>query len=680
MELFYANDPGTQSADTLVENIEKLRALFPEVFTEGKIDFDILKQLLGGLVDEREEKYGLSWNGKRRALQQALTPSIGTLRPCLEECVDWNTTQNLMIEGDNLEVLKLLQKSYSGKVKMIYIDPPYNTGKDFIYSDDYHDNIKNYLEITGQVDSEGRKLSSNTEATGRFHTNWLNMMYPRLKLARNLLRNDGLIFISIDDNEYASLKNVCDEVFGRENFCASFVWNTEGNTDNQYKVKVNHEYILTYYKDSNFGEQAVGKVIDPNTRDDSNLWKGFADNNINKNNPENPPSIIELPAGFPCSEENLYYAKKELDSYFFEQTATDKFISDPIRKKYGIENKSGLPVKLDDMIVENYKLKFPCRIYSGVANKNKLLDFIANGCEPINDDGSPLRFYINSNAAVRYHKENENPRNILSVLRNFGTTERSKTILKNAGVYYDYPKPISLIEYLIKIGCEDTSGIVLDFFSGSGTTAHAVMNLNLDQQTSRRFICVQLPEETDQKSEAKIRGFENLAEICKARLRIASGELKEKNATISENLDFGFRVLKLDSSNIHSWEPNRDNLEQTLIDHLEHIKPDRSETDILYEILLKLGLDLCVPIETHTVAGKVVYSIGNGVIMACLDTRISYEEAEPLAIGIVAMYQELAPAGESMCIFRDSAFADDVTKTNLAAILQQHGLDKVRSI
>ena len=684
MQKIEASSPEAQSADITAENIAKLKALFPEVFTEVKdgaaINVDVLKGLVGAVMTDADEKYGLNWHGKRRARQLALTPSTGTLRPCPEESVDWDTTQNLMIEGDNLEVLKLLQKSYAGKVKMIYVDPPYNTGKDFIYPDNFQDSIRNYLELTKQIEG-GTKITSNTEASGRFHTDWLNMIYPRLKLAHSLLRRDGLLLMSIDDNEVAALKTVLDELFGRENFCATFVWNTEGNTDNQYTIKVNHEYILAYYKDATWGEVAIGRVVDPNVREDSNLWKGIADNNINKNNPENPPGILEIPAGFPCAEESLFYAAKKVDSRFFEQTSLDKFISDPVRIEYGIEKKSGLPVKLDDMIVKDYVLQKPCRIYVGMANRNKLVQFIDNGCKPIDDDGSPLRFYINANAAIRYHRENYRPRNILSVLRSLGTTEKSKTALKNIGVYYDYPKPTSLIEYLIKIGCEDREGIIMDFFAGSGTTAHAVMNLNVTEAANRRYICVQLQEPTDGKSDAKIRGFNNLSEICIKRLRTVSTELKSssKNLFERDGVDIGFRVFKLDGSNIRAWSPNQDNLEETLLDYVDHVHLDRSDSDLLYELLLKLGLDLCVPIEHKSIAGKTVHSVG-GVLMACLDTSITVADAEPLALGIVAWHQQQAPAGDTTCVFRDSAFADDVAKSNLAAILEQHGIARVRSL
>lgn len=686
MKKLEASSPETHSADLLAGNIEQLKALFPELITEGAngvtVNVDVLKALVGdSTVTDAEEKYGLNWHGKRRARQLALTPSTGTLRPCPEESVDWDTTQNLMIEGDNLEVLKLLQKSYAGKVKLIYIDPPYNTGKDFVYPDNFQDNIKNYLELTGQVEG-GQKISSNTEASGRFHTDWLNMMYPRIKLAQLLLRRDGLIFISIDDNEINALRSVMDEIFGEENYCATFVWNTEGNTDNQYKVKVNHEYILAYYRDINFSDDAVGRVIDPNTREDSNLWKGVADNNINKNNPENPPSIIELPIGFPCAEKSLFYAKKLVDDDFFEQVRIDKFISDPIREKYSIEKKSGLPVKLDEMVVENHKLMKPCRIFVGMANKNKLLEFIDNDCQPINDNGSPLKFYLNANAAVRYNRENDKPRNILSVLRNFGTTEKSKTALKGLGVYYDYPKPVALLEYLIRIGCEDPKGLVFDFFAGSGTTGNAVMNLNVSEGACRRFICVQLPEKTNDKSDAKIRGFDNLAEICRRRLEVASKELLDENPLLfsEERRNIGFRTYKLDTSNIRAWNPSPDDLDASLLDHQDHLLDGRSESDVLYELLLKLGLDLCVPIEQRTIKSKTVYAVGGGVLLACLSVSIAAGDVEALAQGIVAWHKELAPAGDTTSVFRDSAFVDDVAKTNMAALLQQHGIVNVRSL
>ena len=377
------------------EKRAELLGLFPEARTEGgKIDFERLKLSLGETVDVGKERYGMNWPGKADCFRTIQTPSVGTLRPAPEESVNFDTTENLIIEGDNLEVLKLLQKSYLGKIKMIYIDPPYNTGNDFIYPDNFSESLQTYLEYTGQVDAEGKKFGTNTEADGRFHSKWLNMMYPRLYLARNLLRDDGVIFVSIDDHELDNLRKIMNEIFGEKNICATFIWNTEGNTDNQYAIKVNHEYVLAYYKDSDYSDQAIGRVIDPNTREDSNLWKGVADNNVNKNNPANPPDVIELPAGFPCAEESLSYSKKNVDEEFFEVTRREKYISDAVKAKYALEPLSGLPVKLDDMVVKNHVLDKPCGISGGMANRNKLIEFIKNGCQPISDeDGQPLRFY-----------------------------------------------------------------------------------------------------------------------------------------------------------------------------------------------------------------------------------------------------------------------------------------------
>ncbi|MGO4814225.1 site-specific DNA-methyltransferase [Cupriavidus sp. 2MCAB6] len=678
-----------ESANIVSENIERLKSIFPEAFGDGSLNFETLRQLLGdaGVTDDGEEKYSLNWHGKKKARQIALMPSTGTLLPCPEESVDWDTTKNIFIEGDNLEVLKLLQKSYAGKIKMIYIDPPYNTGKEFIYPDRFQENLDTYLKYTGQIDDDGMKFSSNTETSGRKHTNWLNMIYPRIKIARSLLKENGIIFISIGDDEVHNLRKVCDEIFGEENFCAQFIWNTEGNTDNQYAIKVNHEYIIAYYKNINFSEVSVGRVIDPNTPEESNLRKGYADNNINKNNPENPPSVVELPAGFPSSEETLYYKAKNLDENFFKKTAEEKFISDPIRDKYGIEKKSGLPVKMDDMVVENFVLSKPCKIYVGMANKNKLLEFIKNGFkEIIDDDGCPIRFYINSNAAVRYRKQNENPRNILSVLRSMGTTEKTKTYLRKLGVFYDYPKPVDLIKYLIKIGCESDE-IVLDFFAGSGTTSEAVYAINSAENRNKKFILVQLPEPLDPSKKEQKAAFDfcvenhqppNLASISKERIRRVSKKTKDETPYYFG--DLGFKVFKLSSSNIKAWNPDRTDIEKTLLSHQEHLVEGRTEQDVLYELLIKRGIDLTVPIECKAVSGKNIYSIGYGVIFACLDTVISSADIEPVAQGILDWYRELSPASDTHVFFRDSAFGDDIAKTNMAAILEQNGITHVRSL
>ena len=636
------------SQDVAEEKRKQLKQLFPEVFTEDKIDCEQLRRAMGDWVEPGKERYGLNWPGKADCMKVIQAPSVATLKPERDESVDFDDTKNLFIEGDNLEVLKLLQKAYFGKIKMIYIDPPYNTGKEFIYPDKYQDNLDTYLAYTGQVDDTGRKFSTDTEKMGRFHSFWLNMMYSRLYLARNLLRKDGLIFISIGDNEQANLKSLCNLIFGEENFCAQLVWNTEGNTDNQYKIKVNHEYILVYYKDIEYSDQAIGRVIDPNTPEDSNLRKGYADNNINKNNPENPPSIVELPVGFPSSERELSYGAKSVDERFFEIANREKFISNELKQEYGIENKSGLPVKLDDMVVQDFRLASPCRIFVGMANKNKLLEFIENNCKPIIEDGMPLKFYINANAAVRYRKENETPRNILSVLRGLGTTEKSKTSLRRLGIYYDYPKPVDLIKYLLKIGCHGDGDIVLDFFAGSGTTAQALYELEREEQKNRKYILVQLPEMIDSSKKEQKAAFDFceragkphvISEISKERLRIVGKNIGDERAGQLElgkatNSDLGFRMFKLTSSNFAVWNGDVeevDDLTKQLELHVEHIDQASGPEDILHELLLKAGFELTTKVETLTMAGKDVYAVADGALFICLDKEITPELIDALA-------------------------------------------------
>lgn len=684
MQKIEAASPEAQSANLVADNVAQLRALFPELVTEGPngpaVNLDVLKALVGdATVTDAEEKYGLNWHGKRAARQLALTPSTGTLRPCPDESVDWDTTKNLMIEGDNLEVLKLLQKSYAGKVKLIYIDPPYNTGKDFVYPDSFQDSIRNYMELTGQVDG-GRKISSNSEASGRFHTDWLNMMYPRLKLARNLLREDGVIFISIDDNEVDSLRKVCAEIFGEDNFIAQFIWNTEGHTDNQFDVKVNHEYVLLYAKNSD--ASGLGHVVDPNTRGESNLWKGFAENSITKNGPANPPSEVVLPVGFPCLAENLSLPKSDPPAMFFDEIKSHGYIDREMTDRFNIT----YPVRLDPMSVRQRRLIAPCRVFSEWANANKLKAFIANGCEAIDDNGDKLGFFLSENGVIYYRREREKARNILSVLRNFSTTERMRSELESQGIPFQYPKPKELLQYMIQIGCEK-EGVILDFFAGSGSTAHAAWVQQQLDQTSRRVILIQLPEPLDPKNEKQrtaIKFCEELgkpqviSEITKERLRRVGKSLRASGSVVP--LDVGFRVYRLDHSNVRAWNPTEKDMAENLLVHAEHLLPDRTDTDVLTELLLKLGLDLCVPTQARTVAGKQLQSVAGGVLIACLDPQIQGTDVEPLAQGIVAWHNELSPAGDTTCVFRDSAFADDVAKTNMAAILEQNGIANVRSL
>lgn len=620
-----------KSKDILAENIERLKDIFPEAFTEDKVDLEVLKQLLGEKVEEKEEKYGLNWNGKRQARQLALTPSTGTLRPCPEESVDWDTTQNLMIEGDNLEVLKLLQKSYAGKVKMIYIDPPYNTGKDFVYPDDYRDNIKNYLELTGQLEG-GQKISSNSEASGRFHTDWLNMMYPRLKLARNLLRDDGVIFISIDDNEVANLRKVCDEIFGEENFEGHIHWRRRHNQPNDptKMIALVTEHIICYSRDKvAYKESGVGKIA---------LTGNFA-------NPDNDPRGDWASKPWKVGS---------------DQSGTHYSITTPTGRVYE-EEWMGEKKTYESLLADN-------RIFF-----------------PDNGNGAPRKKYFRSER----EEEGQCATNWWPH-EQFGHNQAANSLMlrllgeKNV---FSNPKPIELMNGIINVGNVKGTDIVLDFFAGSGTTAHALILRNVADSGSRRYILIQLPETVnptnkDQKIAAdfciRLGKPLNIAELTKERLRRAGNKIREENPMFPG--DIGFRVFKLDTTNIKAWDASPDNLEQALQSHIDHLKIDRTETDILYELLLKLGLDLCVPIENKKIAGKTVHSIGIGTLMVCLTDKITRDEVEPLALGIIEWHKQQNPAGESTVVFRDSAFADDVAKTNLTAILQQYGLTNVRSI
>lgn len=631
MKKLNLNDPQTQSTDIVAQNLEELKKLFPDVFAEGKIDFEVLKQLLGGVVDDKEEKYGLNWHGKRRARQIALTPSTGTLRPCPEDSVDWDTTQNLMIEGDNLEVLKLLQKSYSGKVKLIYIDPPYNTGNDLIYPNDYQDAIKTYLEVTGQIDG-GTKLISNTDAGGRYHTNWLNMMYPRLKLARNLLKKDGVLICTIDENEQVNLGVLLKEVFDEgsyEHVCVTVVHNPRGIQGTNFSYT--HEYAFFVYPR---GTKSIGnRRIDEQDID----WRSLRDNGGEslRTDARNCFYPILVKDGLVCG-----FGDVCPDNYHPAQTESKDSITHiyPIDKE-GVERKWRYARQSVETIMHLLRAKKTARGYEI-------------------EIGKDFGLYRTVWADKRFDA-NENG------------TKLVNSLVKNSP--FSFPKSLwTVYDSLYAVVGSDKDAIILDFFAGSGTTGHAVYELNKDDGGRRRYIVVQLPEKIDHSH------YKTIAEVTKERLRGAAKKIKEESPLFSG--DLGFRVFKLDSSNIQAWEPKREDLAQTLDEHARNIKADRTEQDILFELLLKLGLDLTVPIEKKKIAGKTVHSIGAGTLFTCLAETVSRADVEPLAQGIVAWHKALAPAGESQVVFRDSAFADDVAKTNLTAILQQNGLENVRSL
>lgn len=441
---------------------------------------------------------------------------------------------NLIVQGDNLVALKALLPYYAGQVKCIYIDPPYNTGNEgWAYNDNVNSPvIREWL---------GKVVGKEDETLDR-HDRWLCMMYPRLMLLRELLAEDGVLFVSINDAESSALDMIGREIFGMQNILARLIWNTEGNTDNQLEIKINHEYVFMFLKDVRFKEQAVGYVIDPNTREDSNLWKGVADNNINKNNPANPPGVFTIPAGFPSTVSELSYTAKSVDETFFTKTREEGMISAAIKGKYSIENLSGMPVKLDDLIITEHRVQKPCRVYGGFANRRKLEQFVESGFRPVEDEGGPITFYINRNAAIRYRRESTSSRNILSVLRNVGTTERMRTELRNMKVAFNYPKPVTLIQYLLSFGASPPDSLVLDCFAGSGTTAHSVLQLNNTDGGSRRFILVQMPHEN---VEQETQGQNIIRDITALRVRrVAQGYTNTKGEEV-EGLGGGFRYCEL---------------------------------------------------------------------------------------------------------------------------------------
>ena len=643
IEQIQPGDPETQSADVVAENIARLKVLFPELVTEGKegasVNVDVLKHLVGdATVTDCDEKFGLNWHGKRRARQLALTPSTGTLRPCPEESVDWDTTQNLFIEGDNLEVLKLLQKSYAGKVKLIYIDPPYNTGKDFVYKDDFKDNIRNYLELTGQVDGD-RKLSSNTESSGRFHTDWLSMLYPRLRLARALMSKDGAVFISIDEVELPNLRLVLDEVFGGENGVSTLtvLCNPRGRAQDKH-FATTHEYVVCYSR--------------------SSLEKGAF---------EVPKGPDQIAKEYPESDDVGWYRLLELRNTHreFGKHNRPNLYYPLFAAKDGtvcVEEKDG-----HEPVLPNWDDGFEGCWTWGLPKATENISSLQ-----AREVSGRVKIYVKDRAegAMRMLKT-------ILTDKAYATDKGQKAfndLFNTKEKIFQSPKSPTLLADLIATHSQ-SNDLILDFFAGSGTTGHAVMELNAADGGNRRYAMVQLPEPTGRED------YPTIADITKERLRREGAKVQETNPIWTEQGgDTGFRVFKLDSSNIREWEPSRENIAESLAEHVENLKTDRTEQDILYELLLKLGLDLCVPIETREIAGKDVHSIGAGALFACLAESIAADEGEALALGIVEWHKELDPAGDTTVVFRDAAFTNDVVKTNVAAILDQHGLKNVRSL
>ncbi len=622
MDKFKQGDELTKSPDYLLENIKKLKELFPELITEDKINFDVFKQVFSDEFEAGEDLYKFTWAGKEQARREAHKPSTGTLRPCKEESVDWDTTQNLYIEGDNLEVLKLLQKSYSNKIKMIYIDPPYNTGKDFVYRDNYKDNLKNYQQVTGQVDDEGNRISTNTESDGRYHSNWLNMMYPRLRLARNLLNDDGVIFMTIDDNEIENLKKISSEIFGESNFMGCVMWNSTKSVTNTALISVSHNYNLVFAKDINYFTKNREHFRLPET------GEGFS----------NPDNDIRGPWKADPFQVGGWRPNQQYE------------ITNPKTGEKYLPN-SGSSWKNDfdkfQILMNDDRIIFGTSGDSGPQRKRFLTEAL--------ERGKVTKTWWDDVGATTN-----------------GTT-LVKNLFNNSSVFTN-PKPVDLIEKMIQLGDHTKNGIILDFFGGSSTTAHAVFNVNENYTRNNKFILVQLPELIDEKEESYKQGFRKITEIGKERIRRAGKKIKEDNPLLSGNLDTGFKVFKLDSSNIKGWEGSVENLENNLYESQENFKFDRTEEDVLFEILLKYGLDLTLPIEEKDIEGKKVFNIGFGALFICLADNITSKVAE----GIGKWKEELKPQA-CRVIFKDSGFTDK-EKANSLLVLKSFEIQEIKSI
>ncbi len=656
-----------ESKDIAADKRAKLKALFPEVFTEGdQIDFDKLRLTLGDSIDANDERFGLHWAGKKECFSIIQEPSIGTLKPAKDESVNWDDTENLFIEGDNLEVLKLLQKSYYGKVKMIYIDPPYNTGKEFIYPDKYQENLDTYLAYTGQVDDDGYKFSTNVETEGRYHSNWLNMMYPRLFLARNLLRDDGVIFISIDDNEVDNLKKLCSEIFGEENFVAQVEWQkryTRSNNTNNFTSVIEH--ILIYQKSDAFNVNLLERDREANARftnpdnDLRGVWK--ATPFLNQVAPEKRPNLC----------------------YPIENPFTGT-ITNPTKKAWRYERSV-----FDKLLEEN-------RLWWG-KNKDKKIPDIKTFLSEVRAGMTPINFWSHKYA---------------------GNTDEANREIKELfeEKIFDTPKPTKLIKRMLEHSCQTDGEIVLDFFAGSGATAQSVISKTTSEGKKFRFILVQLPEPV----KSEFVGYGNISDLSKERIRrviqkmksekesfitelqsketvlaeleaqkaktpelfkngkpkdlanleTSIEELKTKIANI-ESTDLGFKVFKLDRSNFKVWDGAVENDVPRQIEMaINHLEPDSKELDILYEILLKAGFELTLPIKELSLADKKVYSIEDDALLICLEGELNE-----------AVIRAIAAKEPARVVCLDSSFKDnDQLKTNAVQIMKSHKVHDFKTV
>ncbi len=645
------------SKDIVSENIAQVEKLFPESVSDGKIDFNILKQLLGEAVDENSERYQLSWYGKSNSRRIALSPSTGTLRPNFEKSLNWDNSDHLFVEGDNLETLKLLQKSYHSKVKMIYIDPPYNTGKEFVYPDNYQDNLDTYLKYTNQKDEKGFKLKTNSETGGRFHTNWLNMMYPRLKLARNLLKQDGVIFISIDDNEYSNLKKIADEIFGEENFIDSVVWNKRVPKNDKGIGNI-HEYILIYVKDNSIRHTFTMP---------KEGMKELNDLRLKLKRSKTPTKDAE-------DEIKKLYKKRGFDRGITLYNSLDKEyelwgkinMSWPNANTFGpkfdvIHPKTKVPVKVPDRGWRWNEARF-----------SEELDY--DNCIELHDGSfkcGNIWFGKDENtqaSSIKYLKDVENLllRTILSLKSDGGISVEK---LFEGKSFFSYPKPVTLLKALLSSVKAEKDDIILDFFAGASTTAQAILELNSEDGINRKFIMVQLPEPLAEDSEAFKAGYSNLADLSFDRIK------KVVESLDTDLPDTGVRYFKLDSSNIKEWDVDTDDIKGTLFEYSTNVKDDRTQNDLLFEVLVKYGLPLDLTYESKKCLDEDVYIMGMGSLIICFAKNITLELVEKIG----ELKREYSP---EVCrvVFRDNGFGDDNIKTNTIQILKQSGIDEIKSL
>ena len=635
-------------------NLDKLRSVFPECVSEGKLDIDKLLSLCGEYIDNDFEKYKFEWKGKADCLRLAQKRSTGTLRPCPEESVDWDTTQNLYIEGDNLEVLKLLQTAYYRKVKMIYIDPPYNTGNDFVYADDFADPMARYKEVTQQT------TKSNPETMGRYHTNWLNMMYPRLRLAANLLRDDGVIFISIDDAELYNLKKICDEVFGEENYVATLVYDKNRKNDAKY-FSVGHEYMLVYFKSAatiyemGIVLRATKEGIDEVKEEFQRLRTLYNDDWAKVNE-----GLKALYASWPADD-----PRKSLARF----TRVDE--KGPYRDDGNINWPGGGGPMYD--VIHPITGKICKKPVSGwrYPTPERLQEEIAKGHVVFGKDETTV-------PRVRMNLFEADKEVLRSVHFSYAQTATNEFVkIFDGKRVFENPKSVDDIKKLVEYITAKTDGdIILDFFSGSATTAHAVMQLNAEDGGNRRFILVQIPELCDEKSEAYKAGYKNICEIGKERIRRAGKKILEEHTqvTMEEDqnpLDVGFRVFKLDTSNLETWDATPieneqlDLLYQRMNSMIHRVKPERTDLDMIYEIMLKLGVPLTYSVTPFSINNKNVYGVGDDcLLLVCLAENVQPEDVEQMT--------EYAPA--KIIISRDS-FPDDTAMANAYYILRDHGIE-----